>query len=70
MRNETVLPPRNIADYIIDLMILIRTIKDIPTSFEELIWKIVKTLPSGYRSMHIVAGTYRGRHIQSSEQEK
>ena len=58
LRNETVLPPKNtITDYIIDLMALIRTLKDIPTTFEELIWKIVKTLPSGYRSMHIVADT-------------
>ena len=70
VRNETVLPPRNIADYIIDLMIFIRTLKDIPIKFEELIWKIVKTLPSGYRSMHIVADTYRETYIQSSEQEK
>ena len=70
VRNETVLPPRNIADYIIDLMIFIRTLKDIPITFEELIWKFVKTLPSGYRSMHIVADTYRETYIQSSEQEK
>ena len=59
VRKETVLPLKNmITDYIIDPMAFICTLKDIPTKFE-LIWKIVKTLPSGYRLMHIVADTYR-----------
>ena len=71
LRNETVLPPKNtITDYIIDLMELIRTLKDIPTTFEKLIWKIIKTLPSGYRSMHIIADTYQEASIKSSEREK
>ena len=71
LRNETVLPPKNtITDYIIDPMALIRTLKDIPRIFEELIWKIVITLPSGYRSMHIIADTYRETSIKSSEREK
>ena len=52
VHNGTVLSPKNmITGYIIALMALIRTLKDIPTTFEELIWKIVKTLPSGYKSM-------------------
>ena len=59
LRHETVLPPENtITEYIINLMAFIRTLKDIPTTFEELMWKIVKTLPSRYRSMHIIAETY------------
>ena len=37
---------------------------------KELIWKIVKTLPSGYKSMYIIADTYRETSIKSSEQEK
>ena len=45
-------------------------LKDIPTTFQKLIWKIVKTLPSGCRSMHIIAGTYRETSIKSSEREK
>ena len=51
-------------------MALIRTLKDIPTTFEELIWKIVKTLSSWYRSMHTIGGTYRETSIKSSEREK
>ena len=71
LRNETVLPQKNtITDYIIDLMSLIRTLKDIPTTFEKLIWKIVKTLPPGYRAMHIIADTYGETSITSSEREK
>ena len=70
LRNETVLAPKNtIIDYNIDLMALIRTLKDIPTTFEELIWKIVKTLSSGYRSMHTIGGTYRETSIKSSERK-
>ena len=43
LRNETVLSPKKtITDYIIDLMALIRTLKYIPTTFEELIWKLLK----------------------------
>ena len=63
MRNETVLPD------LIDVTALIRTLKDIPTTFEELIWKIVKTLLSGYGPMHIIADTYRETSIKSSKQE-
>ena len=71
LRNETVLPPKNtITDYIIDPMALICTLKDIPRTFEELIWKIVIISPSGYRSMHIIADTYRETSIKSSEREK
>ena len=44
VRNETVLPPKNrITDYIIEVMTLIRTLKEILTTFQELKWKIVKT---------------------------
>ena len=58
VRNETVLPLKNtITNYIIDRMALICTLKDIPATFKKLIWKFVKTLLSGYRSMNIIAGT-------------
>ena len=44
LHKETVLAPKNtITDSIIDLMELIGILKDIPTTFRELIWKIVKT---------------------------
>ena len=71
VRNETALPPKDtITDYIIDIMALIRTLEDIPTTFEELVWKIVKTLPSGYRSMHITADTSQEISTKSSKREK
>ena len=71
LRNETVLLVKSmITAYIIDLIALIPTLKDIPTTLEELIWKIVKTLPCGYSSIHIIADTYRETSIKSSEQEK
>ena len=45
LRSETVLPPKNtITDHIVDLMELNGILKDMPTTFKELIWKIVKTL--------------------------
>ena len=59
-----------ITGYTIDLMTLICTLKDIPTTFEKPIWKTVKTFPSGYKPIHIVADTYPDTSIKSSERGK
>ena len=71
VHNETALPQKNsVTDYIINLVTIIHTLKYIPTIFEELSWKFLKTLPSGYRSMHIVADTYQETSIKNFEREK
>lgn len=44
--------------------------KDIRTTFEELIRKIVKIVPSRSRSMHITTGTYQETSTRSYEQKK
>ena len=56
---------------IIDLMAVIRTIRDeVNGTFEDLAFKIVKSLPSGYKRVDFIADTYLENSIKSSEREK
>ena len=55
--------------YIVDLMATIRTMKENPETFEGLAWQMIKLLPSGYKSVDIVADTYQENSIKSIERK-
>ena len=56
--------------YILDLMANIRQIKDVPSTFEELAWRILKSVPRGYSRVDIVADSYLDVSIKSSERNQ
>ena len=47
-----------------------RTIKELPETYEDLTWKFVRSLPSGYQRIDIVSDTYQENSIKSGEREK
>ena len=49
----------NMNSYIIDMIACLRTMTEIPTTFEHLAWKLIKQIPTGYKRIDIVADTYR-----------
>ena len=55
--------------YIVDLMATIRTMKEIPETFEGLAWQLIKLLPSGYKRVDIVADTCQENSIKSMERK-
>ena len=59
---------RENAAYIADLMATVRTMKEIPETFEGLAWQLIKLLPSGYKRVDKVADTYQ--EILSSQWKK
>ena len=56
--------------YIVDLMALIRTMRDIPETFEDLAFRIIKSIRSGYKRVDIVSDSYHKVSIKSGEREK
>ena len=74
--NDTDFEPENTniekksSTFIIDLMAAIRLLAPIPVTYEELIWKLLKTFPKGYGRLDIVSDTYRTISIKSGEREK
>ena len=71
-RNETEQPEIVKEDtvYIVDLMAVVRTIREVPNTFEELAFNIVKSFPSGYKRIDIVADIYLENSIKTSERGK
>ena len=55
--------------YIVDLMATIRTMTEIPETFEGLAWQLIKLLPSCYKRVDIVADTYQENSIKSMERK-
>ena len=56
--------------YIIDLMAAIRTVREIPDTFQDLAFKIIKSIPTGYKRVDIVADSYWPNSIKTSERTK
>ena len=56
--------------YIVDLISLIRTLRYIPETFEDLIFRVLKTIPPGYKRVDIASDSYHSNSIKSSEREK
>ena len=50
-----------VSDYIVDLMALVRT------QTVEFFWKLIISLPRGYKSVHIVADSYREVSMKNAE---
>ena len=51
-------------------MAAVRLLAPIPATYEELVWKLLKTYPKGYGRIDIVSDTYRTISIKSGEREK
>ena len=56
--------------YVVDLMALVRTITNIPGTYEELTFQLIRLLPMGYKRVDIVADTYREVSIKDPERRK
>ena len=66
--DEDTFPPKQNSAFIIDLMALIRTVSPIPSTYGQLVRKLVDYLPKGYRRVDIIADTYRECSLKSNEQ--
>ena len=51
-------------------MALVRTIASIPETFEDLAARIVKSIPTGFRRVEIIADSYLPNSIKGSERDK
>ena len=60
-------PKQDVAAIIIDFISLVRTVVEVPSSFEGLALKILNLTPSGYPRVDLVADTYRIPSIKNSE---
>ena len=56
--------------YVVDLMALVRTITNIPGTYEELTFQLIRLSPTGYKHADIVADTYREVSIKDPEPRK
>ena len=58
------LPSKNNAVFIIDIIAQIHTITEVPVTFENLIWRVFKSIPTDYEQVHIVADYYKENSIK------
>ena len=62
-------PSSGVGAYVVDFIALIRTMIEIPSTFEGLAWKIIKCIPSGYPRVDLVADTYRQMSMKNAERD-
>lgn len=55
------------SNFIVDLMAAIRTMTNLPGTYEEFVWNFVSTIPKGFKRVDIVADTYRENSIKGGE---
>ena len=56
-------PPKDIVRaFVVDFMAIVRTMTEIPDTYEDLAWKLVKMLPLGYSRIDIVCDMYQKSH--------
>ena len=55
---------------IIDLIAAIRTMAELPETYYEFTWKLLGSLPKGYKRVDLVADTYRDVSIKNGERQK
>lgn len=60
---------KEVSAYIIDLIALVRTMREIPKTFEDLSWKIINSIPRGWHRIDFVADTYRKNSMKSGERD-
>ena len=64
-------PPKDsVGAFVVDFMAIVRTITEIPDTYEDLAWKLVKMLPLGYSRIDIVCDTHQEKSLKSYERNK
>ena len=59
-----------VSAVVVDMMACLRTMTQIPDTYEELTWKFLKLLPQGYERVDIVADTYHEVSLKSAERSQ
>ena len=65
--NSTQAPSEDYSDFVIVFIALVQTLTVIPKKYENLIRKIIKILPVGCITLHVVADSYREVSIKSAK---
>ena len=65
-KEETV-SDKSHSTFVVDLMAAIRTLSNIPETYEKLTWKLLETFPKGYNRIDIIADTYQENSIKQGE---
>lgn len=60
-------PKETVSAFIVDMMASVRSITLVPETYEDLTWKFLQQLPSGYSRVDIVADTYQEVSLKSAE---
>ena len=69
--NNTIGPNKVHCVYIVEMIAQLRTcFADLTSSYEALVIRFIRSIPQGYRRVHIIADTYRDANIESGEREK
>ena len=64
-------PPKDsVGAFVVGFMAIVRTMAEIPDTYEDLAWKLVKMLPLGYSGTDIVFDTYQEKSLKSYERNK
>ena len=63
----TILDANNVSAYILDFMAFLKIITDIPSTYEDLAWLVIKQVHTGCIRVVIVADTYRPVSIKMQE---
>ncbi len=64
---DTLPAKSEVSIFIVDMMAAIRTLTALLCTYEELIWRFVKSLPCGYHRIDIVTDMYQDPPIKSVE---
>ena len=59
--------PKGKSTPVMTMMASVRSITQVPETYEDLTWKFLQQLPSGYSQVDIVAGTYQEVSLKSAE---
>ena len=72
MTNENIttnLYNNKVSAYTLDFMAFLRTLTDIPSTYQDLAWCVIKEIPSGYNQVDIAADTYRPGSIKMQKRD-
>ena len=58
------------STFVVDLLAAIRTMTNLPETYEDFSWHFVGTLPKGFQRYDIVADTYRSNSIKGGERNE
>ena len=63
-------PKHSVGVFVVDFMAIVRTMTEIPDTYEDLAWKLVKMPPIGYSLIDIVCNTYQEKSLKLYERKK